>query len=243
MDNIKSKISGFFCALIAYVKKAWLELTILFGVLLLDQISKTIVASTMNVGESVTVIPNLLNIYYTINEYAAMGSFFGLEDILGTNTITILLLIITFIATIGFCVAIYFFRNEKFLARLSFALIISGAIGNFIDRFVLGGVRDFVQIVFLGFDVPIIGTSFYIFNIADVALCAGVVMFAIYFLCMYGVDKTVVKQDDKAESSDESEDLENAEIAETVEKVESVEDTKADANADVVKNKSQKDGK
>ena len=53
------------------------------------------------------------------------------------------------------------------LMALSLALIIGGAIGNGIDRVVLGGVADFISLHAFGF-------YWYIFNIADVAIVAGV---------------------------------------------------------------------
>lgn len=53
------------------------------------------------------------------------------------------------------------------LMALSLALIIGGAIGNGIDRLVLGGVADYISLHAFGF-------YWYIFNIADVAIVAGV---------------------------------------------------------------------
>ncbi len=53
------------------------------------------------------------------------------------------------------------------LMAVSLALIIGGAIGNGIDRIVLGGVADFFSLHAFGF-------YWYIFNIADVAIVAGV---------------------------------------------------------------------
>jgi signal peptidase II len=48
------------------------------------------------------------------------------------------------------------------------ALIIGGAIGNGIDRIRLGGVADF-------FSLHAFGYHWYVFNIADVAIVAGVI--------------------------------------------------------------------
>jgi signal peptidase II len=54
------------------------------------------------------------------------------------------------------------------LMAVSLGLIIGGAIGNAIDRLVLGGVADFYSLHAFGF-------YWYVFNIADVAIVAGVV--------------------------------------------------------------------
>lgn len=58
-------------------------------------------------------------------------------------------------------------RDTSRLMAASLALIIGGAIGNGIDRLILGGVADFISLHALGF-------YWYIFNIADVAIVAGV---------------------------------------------------------------------
>ncbi len=54
------------------------------------------------------------------------------------------------------------------LMAVALALIIGGALGNGIDRLVLGGVADFISLHAFGF-------YWYIFNIADVAIVAGVI--------------------------------------------------------------------
>ena len=54
-------------------------------------------------------------------------------------------------------------RNKKSLAALSLGLVISGAAGNFIDRFLRGTVTDM-------FDFQI----WPIFNIADICICIGI---------------------------------------------------------------------
>jgi signal peptidase II len=53
------------------------------------------------------------------------------------------------------------------LVAASLGLIMGGAIGNAIDRLVWGGVADFIQVHAFGF-------YWYVFNIADAAIVAGV---------------------------------------------------------------------
>ena len=67
---------------------------------------------------------------------------------------------------------IWLARTSSRLAALSLGLIIGGAIGNAIDRFTYGAVADFVL-----FHVTTASFSFkwYVFNLADVAIVAGVV--------------------------------------------------------------------
>lgn len=68
-------------------------------------------------------------------------------------------------------VLMWFWINKSSTGRLmtwSVALIIGGAIGNAIDRVLIGGVADF-------YSMHAFGYYWYVFNIADVAIVAGVV--------------------------------------------------------------------
>jgi signal peptidase II len=67
--------------------------------------------------------------------------------------------------------AIWMARSRTLLATVALGLIIGGAIGNAIDRFAYGAVVDFAL-----FHLQIGGNTFnwYVFNLADVAIVAGV---------------------------------------------------------------------
>jgi signal peptidase II len=67
--------------------------------------------------------------------------------------------------------AIWMSRSRNLLATLALGLIIGGAVGNAIDRFAYGAVVDFAL-----FHVQIGGNTYhwYVFNLADVAIVAGV---------------------------------------------------------------------
>ncbi|MFT4119393.1 signal peptidase II [Bradyrhizobium sp.] len=67
--------------------------------------------------------------------------------------------------------AIWMARSHTFLATVSLGLIIGGAIGNGIDRLAYGAVVDFALL-----HVEIAGNTYnwYVFNLADVAIVAGV---------------------------------------------------------------------
>jgi signal peptidase II len=67
--------------------------------------------------------------------------------------------------------AIWMARSRTLLATVALGMIIGGAIGNALDRFVYGAVVDFAL-----FHVQIAGNTFnwYVFNLADVAIVAGV---------------------------------------------------------------------
>ena len=80
-----------------------------------------------------------------------------------------ILLIVKAVAVI--VLAIWMARSRTLIATIALGLIIGGAIGNAIDRFAYGAVVDFAL-----FHVQIGGKTFnwYVFNLADVAIVAGV---------------------------------------------------------------------
>jgi signal peptidase II len=81
----------------------------------------------------------------------------------------IALMVVKAVAVIA--LAIWMARSHTRLATIALGLIIGGAIGNAIDRLVYGAVVDFAL-----FHVQIAGKTFnwYVFNLADVAIVAGV---------------------------------------------------------------------
>jgi signal peptidase II len=76
------------------------------------------------------------------------------------------LIIISILAAIG--LSFWIRRTTATLLAASLGLIVGGAIGNVIDRLAYGAVFDFIQIYFGSW-------SWYVFNVADAAIVAGVV--------------------------------------------------------------------
>lgn len=83
--------------------------------------------------------------------------------------VQILLMLVKAVAVV--VLAIWMARSRTLLATAALGLIIGGAIGNAIDRFAYGAVVDFAL-----FHLQIGGKTFhwYVFNLADVAIVAGV---------------------------------------------------------------------
>ena len=65
--------------------------------------------------------------------------------------------------------------KNNFLYSISLILMISGTLGNFIDRVFRGEVIDFLHFIFFKYDFPI-------FNVADICLTIGVILLAISVL-------------------------------------------------------------
>lgn len=137
----------------------WLTLV----VILLDMVSKYIVSRLLIVNESVMIIKNFFNITYVRNTGAAFSIFSG-------NTF--LVMIVSFIIIIGIILYISKNKPSNKIDKISYSLILGGAIGNFIDRIIYGYVRDFIEIDIFGWDYPI-------FNLADVFVVVGVILLVI----------------------------------------------------------------
>lgn len=129
------------------------------GLVLLDQLTKIQIESNFFVGDTIEVISNFFHITYVQNRGIAFGIFQG-----KINAISIA----TTIAIIG--IIIYFFKNFKkieFVERIAYMVIISGAIGNMIDRIFRGYVVDMLDFR---------GIWQYVFNLADVYINIGVAL-------------------------------------------------------------------
>jgi len=90
------------------------------------------------------------------------------------NGQTVLLIVLSIVFLIGFIVFDIFYKNNNTLYFIAINLILSGAIGNLIDRIFLGYVRDFIYI-----NLPFMP---YYFNLADVFLTIGVILLLIEIL-------------------------------------------------------------
>ncbi|WP_088105022.1 signal peptidase II [Halalkalibacter urbisdiaboli] len=127
-------------------------------VIIIDQWTKWLVVKSMEIGESITIIENVLYFTSHRNRGAAFGILQGQ------------MWFFYFITTIVIVAIIYYIQKEAKKSRwfgICLGLLLGGAIGNFIDRIFRGEVVDFVDTYIFGYD-------FAIFNVADSALCIGV---------------------------------------------------------------------
>ena len=150
---------------------------ILFGIILLDQITKIFV-SAQGAGWNVTIIPDLFSLTYSKNSGAAFSSLAGKD---WAQTFFIVLTCI--ILPVLFIIFLRVKKEQKWL-RTTLILIIAGTIGNFIDRLVFKEVTDFINVHF-----------FAVFNVADISLTVGAIMLIFYFLFL---DKEAVFKSKKS---------------------------------------------
>ena len=123
-----------------------------------DQISKTVVRNTMSLYESIPVIPEFFHLTYVTND----GMAFGINFPLGIYVFSAISIIFT-----GFLFwYLWSIKDDEIVVRTGVALILAGAIGNLIDRILLGEVVDFLDFMIGDF-------HWYVFNVADSCVTVG----------------------------------------------------------------------
>lgn len=128
----------------------------------LDQASKLLAACNMQLHESIVIVPGWFNFTYVRNPGAAWSMLAGFPWLL-----------LGFGVFAGLLILLFFRRwSEGWPERyIALALIESGIIGNSIDRLWHGSVIDFFHIHYYDY------YHYPIFNVADCAICIGVVIF------------------------------------------------------------------
>lgn len=153
-------------------------------ILIVDQVSKIVVAGLSGVTPGslgtdkrliATLIDGFLEIEYCENNNGMMGIFSFLKD--GR----IVFIVATVIILGGIIVYLCLSKNRGKWLNTALAFIISGALGNFIDRIFNNGgyVRDMIHVI-----IEINGKEYfpYIFNVADIALVVGAIMLIVDIL-------------------------------------------------------------
>jgi signal peptidase II len=121
--------------------------------------------------QKIEVIQGFFNIIHVRNTGGAFGIFGGEKGGFGS----ILFVVVSLIA-IGVILFLFIrIKEEEKTLALSFSLILSGAVGNLIDRLRYGEVIDFL-------DFYLSSTHWPAFNIADSAICIGIGLMALELL-------------------------------------------------------------
>lgn len=161
------------------------SLTIMFSVIVVDQICKVIVLKTMYREQSIDLIGDWFKLTFTENPGMAFGIQFGPPALITIFSLIATVLIVLYLFKVGGMYAPY---------RVSLSMVLGGAFGNIIDRvfygkilyddpLFLGKVVDFIHFnVWRGVvpeGVPLLGGKylalFPIWNVADMAIVLGVV--------------------------------------------------------------------
>ncbi|QXE03381.1 signal peptidase II [Terribacillus sp. DMT04] len=133
---------------------------------IIDQLTKLAVVKNMTEGESIPIIDNFLYLSSHRNRGAAWGMLEGQFWFFYLVTAIVIVIVSYYIVK---------YSKESKLMGASLALVLGGAIGNFIDRLFRKEVVDFVDTRFGDYHYPI-------FNVADSCLVVGVILIIIAML-------------------------------------------------------------
>ena len=159
-------------------KRSIIIYSIIAVIVILDQITKYIVKSSMHLYESINLLGDFLKFTYIENPGMAFGIqfenkfWFTVLSVVAAGIVVFYLLRMT---------------NERYVFRFSLALILGGAIGNLIDRLAFGKVVDFIDVEFIDITLPSFNlwiisfpgydmTRWPVFNIADSAVTCGMIL-------------------------------------------------------------------
>jgi signal peptidase II len=128
---------------------------VILGGIGLDQLSKFLAVKLLAPIESVPLWEGVLHLTYVENRGAAFGMLADHRWVFMS---------ISSVAIIAIALYLYSGRNTSKLYTAALMMIVSGGIGNMIDRIALGYVIDFIDFALIDFAV---------FNIADSIVCIG----------------------------------------------------------------------
>lgn len=144
-----------------------MEFAIVVIGLILDRVTKMWSQQFLTVNGDVVIINNIFSFAYLENRGAAFGILQNKQNILAVVTFFVLSFVIFYLVK---------YKPQSKILRISLSLIISGAIGNLIDRVVKRYVVDFI--LFHYKDVYYFPT----FNVADMMVVIGTFLMAFYIL-------------------------------------------------------------
>ena len=150
------------------IKKNISIITTFFLIIFFDQLTKILVIKNFQLYESLSILP-FFNLTFIVN----YGFAFGFLNNPSLNQIIVILVIFSIIAYFLYLLI----KTQDQFFRFSLILVLSGAVGNFIDRVLHGFVVDFIDIYLGSYHWPA-------FNLADSSISLGfiLIMFNILFL-------------------------------------------------------------
>ncbi len=178
--------------------------------LLLDQFTKWLVVRHMTLGQTKPIIPEFLSWHYLVNPGAAFGLFRNLpEKFRAPFFLTI--------SAVAILVVVYYLvisDDDKVIFPVCIAFVISGALGNLIDRIRLDYVVDFVLVeaTFLGQGAVDILNKWFgthqwpSFNVADSLIVVGIIGMAIDLIFFMPAEEENQKSEAADRETDTQED-------------------------------------
>jgi signal peptidase II len=139
----------------------WLWLSLL--AIILDQVSKLAIAGSMQLYQSIQIMPyfNLTYVHNTGAAFSFLSEAGGWQRWFFAGLALVISIVIT--------VWLARLKQHETLLAIALALVLGGAIGNLIDRLAYGYVIDFLDVYYQTWHWPA-------FNIADSAITLGVIL-------------------------------------------------------------------
>jgi len=141
------------------------EIATIAGIIVLDQVTKLAVRSTIPLYAKRSIIPNLLDFTHVQNT----GAAFGVLNAAEFPFKSFVMIVVAALALVAISLYARQLGHEERLSRYGLAFILGGAFGNLIDRAIYNHVVDFVD-VYWG------SAHFWAFNVADAAITIGAIL-------------------------------------------------------------------
>ena len=130
----------------------------------IDQAIKLWAVNVLQPVGSMPLIPHVVELRFVLNQGMAFSLLSGKQ---------LFLIVATSAALILVAYALFFRSRGKYLQQAALLLVLSGGIGNLIDRVLNGEVVDYINLLFMRFAV---------FNFADICVCVGVALWVLVIL-------------------------------------------------------------
>ena len=137
------------------------------GGLVLDQWLKAYMTANIPLGQTQPLLPGIMELRTVHNYGAAWSSFSGQRWLLVIVTCCI-------VAAVAWCLVRRIVRHP--VGVVACFMVVSGGVGNIIDRIRLGYVVDMFNLLFMEYPV---------FNVADIFVVCGAILGAIYYMWIY----------------------------------------------------------
>ena len=165
------------------MRNKYLQLLLISGALILiDQWTKFLVIIHIPLYFSVRVIDNFFNITHIRNPGVAFGLFANQES----EYKALFFIIISAIAIVAILIIFHQTPNNRRMVRTGLTLILSGAVGNLMDRIIHKEVIDFIDFYYQKFHWPA-------FNVADSCITIGVALMILDLFCHHPEANAVSK--------------------------------------------------
>ena len=144
------------------VKKNLWNLTFILSIFLIDRLTKIFfINMEKKFGEVTIEVTTFLNFNLIWNDGIAFG-LFSFDQKIYYNLMTLIIVLITFV------IFVMILKTQK-IEKFAFMMIFGGSLGNIFDRLYYSSVPDFL-------DIHINNFHWFIFNVADIFICLGVIL-------------------------------------------------------------------